>query len=149
MALTLPKISMSMDTQNVPVVVIDDVLVTSAKELLASAPALQELEYVRVYANILNHLAHGYEYELIIDPAAFQMQYTKEYEAEDENEQSVPGLIHLHNYGVPSFKEIKSPFYEGDILIFYVRHNYLGVPYKATLNSDALPTYLPVAMYQD
>jgi len=142
----LPPISMVLSDQGAPVVIIGESQVSNAKDLLAAAPALQEPEWIRVYANVLNHMAHGYKYELIIDPDEFEAQYMKEYEAEDPDEPPVPGLIRLHNYGIPEFSEIAPPFYEGDTLTFYVRENFLGIPYKATLGSFFLPDYEPVTL---
>ncbi|MCX7560260.1 hypothetical protein OS190_11830 [Sulfitobacter sp. F26204] len=142
----LPPISTIVNDQGAPVVIVGDAQVTNAKELIEAAPALQKPEWIRVYANILNHMAHGYKYELIIDPDEFQAQYMKAYEAENPEEKAVAGLVRLHNYGIPEFSEIAAPTYEGETLTFFVRENYLGIPYKATLGSYFLPTYEPVTL---
>lgn len=149
MADGLPPISTMVNDAGTPIVIVGEAQVTNARELLDAAPALKDPEWIRVYANVLNHMAHGYKYELIIDPDEFQAQYMKEYEAEDPEAQAVPGLIRLHNYGIPEFDEIASPAYEGETLTFYVRENFLGIPYKATLGSFFLPTYEPVTLHME
>lgn len=146
MAEGLPPVSLDVNGNGAPVVIVGEARVNNAQELLAAAPMLTNDEWVRAYAKIVNHIAHGYKYDLILDPAAFETQYMKEYEAEDPNETPVPGLVRLHNYGIPEFGEITAPAFDGETLVFYVRETYLGIPYKATMGADFKPVYYPVTL---
>lgn len=145
----LPPISLELTDKGAPYAIVGAAEVTNAQELLDAAPALSDPKWVAAYATILNHIAYGKKYELIVDPEAFKTRYLAEYEAEDPDQQPVPGLIQLHNYGIPEFEEIAPPAYDGDTLTFYVRETYLGIPYKATLGSYFLPTYEPVTLNID
>lgn len=149
MADMLPDIQMDINAAGTPVVVVEQVEVTDRSEALRLAPALGDPRWIRVYSRVVNHLAHGDDYDPIMDPEAFEAQYMEAYNAEDPNEEVGPGVVRLHNYPLPDFSAIHPPRMEGDILVFYAENLFLGLPYRVTMAPGAEPEYLPGPMEGD
>lgn len=114
--------------------------------LLTLAPALSDPHWIRVRAQAVNHLAHGYDYDVILDPGAFKEAYLEEYDAEDPEAHPLPGQRNLRGFGVPQFDAIEAPKLEGDTLVFFATETYLGIPYRVVAKPGEAPVYMPVPM---
>ena len=141
----LPPISFDITDAGQPVVMVGAETVTDVAGLAAAAPGLQAPDYAVPYAQLVNHLAQGYELTLIVDPDAFKAEYEAQRAAEGESE-PVPGRPRLSDHGVPDFAAISAPRYVDGKLVFYARHNYYGLPYRVELTSGGAPSYEPAPL---
>ncbi|MFQ5622303.1 MAG: hypothetical protein ACE5FS_02805 [Paracoccaceae bacterium] len=150
MADALPPINLDLNGAGDPVVIVGEAEVSDRKVLLDLAPSLLDEQFVRAYAQILNHLARGYQYSVILDPEAFKASYLAKLAAEDHEQEPEAGEVRLSNYGKPDFDAIKPPEMDGDTLVFYAEDSYLGIPYRveAPASKSALsePVYTPMDM---
>lgn len=146
MADALPPVELDFADSGSPVVIIEQIEVDDATRLLQAAPALADPKWAFAFAQMVNHIMQGDEYELIIDPAAFQASYMETYNAEDPDEEVGAGTIRLHNFGIPDFAAMHPPKLEGDTLVFFAENMFMGIPYKATMEPGQTPVYEPVAM---
>ena len=112
--------------------------------LILIAPLGQN--WLIAYAQVVNHLAQGARYDVIVDPEEFRTDYMAAYEAEDPNEPPAPGLIRLHNYGLPDFASIQPPHRDGAKLVFFAENITLGIPYRAEADASGGVSYEPVDM---
>lgn len=75
----LPQIDMALQVGDQPVVIVGETPVTEPARLLELAPVLLEPDFAAAYAQLVNHLAHGYEYSVILDPDAYEADYRADY----------------------------------------------------------------------
>jgi hypothetical protein len=136
MADTLPELTLGLDDGNKPIVLVgDDEEAASLAALLARVPALagNALELARV----VNHFAHGVEYDVIEDPAAFAAAYRARLAAEDPAAEWRENVRRLSDFGMPDFTAIRAPRIEGGRLLFHAVDGFLGVPYEVTASVGA------------
>ena len=146
MADGLPPISLELSGSGAPYVIVGEQQVSDLETLLRLAPGLAAPEWVKARAQLTNHMATGFEYEVILDPQAFEAAYMAQYNTEDPDEDVGPGVIRLIHYGVPDFTEIAPPAMEGSTLVFYAREAHLGVPYRVEVPEGGTATYTPMAL---
>ena len=130
MADGLPPLSMDVTTDGTAVVIVDGQQVQDVSGLLDLAPNIVDPKYARAYSRLVNHLSAGYEYDVIMDPVAFEARYRARYEAEDPDAQAVAGQVRLRNFAMPDFSAIHPPAIEGGKLVYFAENAYLGVPYR-------------------
>lgn len=144
----LPPLHMETNAAGDAVVIVDGQEVRDVSGLIDLAPNIVEPRYARAYARLVNHLVHGYDYNVIMDPADFASAYQKRYDAEDPNEVVPAGQVRLRNYGLPDFSVIEAPKIEDNKLIFYAENAFLGVPYRVeagtSVSAIGAPDYTPV-----
>ncbi|MEM1428882.1 MAG: hypothetical protein AAGG09_05445, partial [Pseudomonadota bacterium] len=145
----LPPISMEMSGSGAPYVIVDEREATDVATLLQLAPALADPYWLMVRARLINHLATGYEFDVILDPAAFEREYLEQYNSEDPDEAVRPGDVRLRNFGLPPLGVVQPPAMDGDTLVFYARKAFLGLPYKVEVPPGGEPVYLPIALAQE
>ncbi|WP_077033347.1 hypothetical protein [Pelomonas sp. KK5] len=115
--------------------------------LLAAVPSLLEPAQAGQLALAVNQLAHGIEYEVILDPAAYEAASRARLAAEDPNEPWREGVERLGDYGVPDFAAIVPPRRIGEGLRFYAADRLSGVPYQVDLAAlDRAPAYDPLRL---
>jgi len=148
MADLLPPVELAFSVTGTPIVIIAQTEVSSPTQLSQAAPALSDPKWAFAYAQMVNHIVQGDDFELIIKPEEFQQRYMERYNAEDPNEEVGPGTIRLHNFGIPDFAEIHQPMKNGDELIFFVENMFMGIPYRVTMTEGSAPNYYPVAMVE-
>ena len=146
MADSLPPLEMDFTTSGAPIVIVEDDEAASMVEALNLAPALRDPKWLRAYARVANHFATGDEYELILEPEEFKAKYMERYNAEDPDEEVGPGVVRLHNFGIPDFSAIHPPMKDGDTVVFFAENLFMGIPYKVTMANGEDPQYDPVAM---
>ena len=146
MADSLPPVELEFSAAGAPVVIVAETVVSSPTQLLRTAPALADPRWAFAYAQMVNHVVQGDDFELIIKPDEFREKYMERYNAEDPDEEVGPGTIRLHNFGIPDFAAIHQPMKNGDELIFFVENMFMGIPYRVTMTEGSEPDYQPVAM---
>lgn len=146
MADGLPPISFELAGSGAPYVIVGDQEANDLEQLLLLAPNLADPHWLRARAQLINHLASGFEYEVILDPPGFEAAYMAQYNSEDPEEEVGPGEVRLIHYGVPDFTAIQPPAMEGDTLVFYAREAYLGVPYRVEADRTGAAQYSPMAL---
>lgn len=146
MADTLPPVELVFSAAGNPVVKIAETVVSSPMRLSQIAPGLSDPRWAFAYAQMVNHVVQGDDFELIIKPDDFRKKYMERYNAEDPNEEVGPGTIRLRNFGIPDFASIHPPMKNGDKLIFFVENMFMGIPYRVTMTEGSLPDYQPVAI---
>lgn len=146
MADGLPPISMDFTDTGAPVVIVAEAEARDLDAVIRLAPSLADPFWLRAYAQVANHLAQGDRFEVLMDPAAFEAEYRAAYAAEDPDAPPAPGVMRLHNYGLPDFAEIAPPAMQGDTLVFYARNTFMGIPYRATIPRGGAAAYEPVTM---
>ncbi|MFN4158315.1 MAG: hypothetical protein ACK4GO_07935 [Gemmobacter sp.] len=150
MADGLPPITFFMTDSGAPVVIIAQEPVDTLAEALNRAPDLTDPHWVKVYARVVNHLNHGYDYEMIMDPAAFEATYRAAHAAEPEvvpdDTPVVP--VRLRDLGMPDFAQIRPPAMVDGDLVFFVRSGFYGIPYRVVHSPEGTASYTPVAMVE-
>ncbi|MFL4469067.1 hypothetical protein ACERZ8_04000 [Tateyamaria armeniaca] len=112
-------------------------------DVMALAPNASPMNW----ADILNELAHGGDFEVIEDPAAFRAQYEATLSDEDPEKGWSQDAMRLRDFGIPDFDEITVPKINGGTLVYFVRDVYTGLPYRAEIqlgDVGAEPTYAPL-----
>jgi hypothetical protein len=147
MPASLPPLSLQLSDTGTPVVRVEGEPIDSIAELLRRVPVLAEPNWVKALARFVNHLSHGYDYEMIMDPAAFEVAYRAAYEAEPEVATDAPIVpVRLRDLGLPDFTCIRPPTMVGDTLVFFVRSGFYGIPYQVAYERDGNTVYTPVPM---
>lgn len=148
MADGLPPIILQMSDEGAPQVLVADEPAASVADVLTRAPDLTDPKWVKVYARVVNHLTYGYEYEMIMDPAAFEAEFRAAWAAEPETvpDETPIDPPRLRDLGMPDFAMIRPPAMEGGNLVFYVRSGYYGIPYQVVFTPDGEANYVPVPM---
>lgn len=144
----LPRITLGLDDDGAPEVLVgEDRRAADLAGLLALVPGLAAPGAAAMLARAANHLAHGTEYEVITDPAAFEADFRARLAREDPAEPWREGVIRLCDYGVPDFAAIRPPALAGGVLSFHVVDGYLGLPYAARIPlAGGAPDYVPMPL---
>jgi hypothetical protein len=148
MADGLPPIQMDFNAAGDPVVIVEQQEVTDPAQILSVVPGLSDPALVIAYAQLVNHLAQGDRYELILDPAGFKDRFMAQWDAEDADAEPIQGSPVLHDFGIPDFGEIARPSIEGGVLTFYAQNVFMKMPYKAVLKPGGKPEYTPVRIVE-
>ncbi len=148
MTAVLPPITFVLTKQGSPALMVAEAEAATLAEVLQRAPGITDPHWTRLYARVVNHLAYGYDYEMIMDPAAFEAEFRAAWEAEPETVADDAPVTppRLRDLGMPEFSQIQPPAVVDGELVFYVRSNHYGIPYRVGRRPGAEPTYTPVPM---
>ncbi|MBI1173278.1 hypothetical protein GC209_17965 [bacterium] len=126
---------------------VGDEVFESLAALLARHPEFGAEASAADLAIAANHLLRGSDYEVILDPAAFEAAYRARIAGEDLSQGYADGDARLSDFGLPDFAQIAVPRIAGDQIAYFARDALTGLPYRATasLTSDAAE-YLPLAL---
>lgn len=146
----IPQVTLGLgaNTQTVVMIGEKDQEATDLAGLFVIAPELKQPEAAEAAARAVNHLAQGAAFEVILDPASFADTYKARLAAEDPDAPWSPGVVRLHDYGIPDFDEIQSPTITGTQLIFFAEDSYLGVPYRVEVDLGAPGVVVTEASYR-
>lgn len=125
-------------------VTLGDTQYRSVPDLLAAVSDLRTADNVDLCADALNHLARGFDYEVIHDADGFRDAYRQQRAAEEGMPDAGPGEVRLSNYPEPPMSEIREPWREGHTIVFFARASYLGVPYRAEISDAGEVMYTPL-----
>lgn len=114
-----------------PVIEVQAIQYTSLEDLIQKYPQLIHPKNLDIMAQIANFLVKGLEFQYIDDIESFKENYYQQIETEqmsllDEETQ-------LKDYGIFDLSEMHPPLLKENQLVFFVKHDYLGIPYRVTL----------------
>jgi hypothetical protein len=119
------------DYQHQPVLEVKGVQYHSLEAILKKFPELQQTKHLDKLAQIANFLAKGLEFQYIEDITLFKATYYQEVELEQSS------LLYegsaLKDYGIFDLSVMHPPRLKDQRLVFFVKHDYLGIPYQVSL----------------
>jgi hypothetical protein len=119
------------DQAHQPAIEINGFQYTSLNHLLQILPQLIHPRHLEKLAQIANFLAKGLEFEYIEDIELFKQNYWQQIEAEQLNlHHETPAL---KDYGIFDLSVMHPPRLMDHKLIFFVKHDYLSIPYQTSL----------------
>ena len=126
------KLFFLFDNDHQPIIEVEDVPYRSLKDLLDTFPELGAKNNLGTLAQIANFLARGMEFQNIEDIEAYKEFYCQQIESEKAS--SLYEGSTFRDYGLFDLSVIHPPCLKNHQLIFYVKDEYLNIPYQATLN---------------
>ncbi len=117
--------------QHQPVIEMEGIQYHSLGQLLHILPQLHHPQHIEKLVQIANFLARGIEFQYIEDIELFKENYYQEIEAEQSS--LLEDSPKLKDYGIFDLSGMHPPCLKKHQLIFFVKHDYLSVPYQATL----------------
>ncbi|MEX0284511.1 MAG: hypothetical protein AB3N23_07850 [Paracoccaceae bacterium] len=125
-----------LDAEGAPVVRIGENEVSNVAALIDAAPHLKQPDAAEEAALAVNHLCEGSDFRVILNPDQFRETYLTKRAAEEDKpwDQNRP---RLGDYGLADVDQIAVPATDGDQLIFFVRDQYTGLPYRVALKFGA------------
>jgi len=144
----IPEMVLGLGDDGAPLVMVGDTdEATDMAGLLRLVPALASAKHAGALARVMNHLAHGNDYDVIEDPKRFAAEYQARVAREDPDADWQEGVIRLRDHGMPDFAAIAAPTFAGGRLTYYAVARFLGLPYQVeTTALTAVPAYEPVAL---
>lgn len=119
------------DHQHQPVIEVKGILYHSLGHLLKTFPEFQHQDHLDKLAQIANFLAKGLEFQHIEDIDYFKASYSQQVELEQSS------LLYegsaIKDYGIFDLSVMHPPCLKDQTLVFFVKHDYLGIPYKVSL----------------
>jgi len=96
-------------------------------------------------AQALNHFDMGRTFSVIDDIDAFNAAFRKTY-AEEEEKPFDQYNSSISDFSIPDLDQIKDPIFADGQIVFYVKHNGLGIPYHVSGATDGRSklTYAPL-----
>lgn len=148
MADDLPPLDLGLDDKGAPVVLLGRAgEAADMPGLLRLAKGMASPAHAAHLARAANHLAHGSDYRVILDPQAFAAAYRARLAQEDPQQEWREGVMRLSDFGVPDFASITPPRLEAGKLTFFAEDSFTGLPYQAeTADLKAAPSYTPVPL---
>lgn len=126
-----PQILYSLDRSGKPVAIIERTIEGGQQDVLERYPGMITSEHATELAEMVNHFARKFQYEVIADPGAFADAYRAQIAEEDPDANWSQGAPRLRDYGIPELDKITTPSFDGTTLVFFAKSIRLGVPYRA------------------
>lgn len=146
----IPQVDLGINEAARSVVIVEGASqVSDLAELISAAPGLMHPEAAGTLARAANHFAQGTDYQVITDPAAFEVAYRARVESEDPNAPWREGVLRLRDHGMPDFNEIMAPSLSGQKLVYFAKDSYVGLPYRVSVdlsNANASAAYTALAL---
>lgn len=114
-----------------PIIEVKGVQYTSLKQFLSVFPQIIDNGLFIEFAKIVCFFSNGIEFQYIEDIESFKENYYGQIKAE-QTSLSEEG-IHLKDYGIFDLSTMHPPCFKDNYFAFFVRHDYLGIPYRGTL----------------
>lgn len=131
-----PQILYSLDRSGEPFAIIERKTQGDQKDVLERYPGMMKGELTTELAELVNHFARKFQYEVIADPAAFGTAYREQISEEDPNGTWTQGASRLRDFGMPDLDAISEPSFDGTTLVFFAKSIRLGVPYRAEVKIE-------------
>jgi len=112
-------------------------------ELYERYPQLGQKENIGALAQITNFFAKGIEFQFIENIEQFKENYYQRIEA-DQSSLLYEGSA-LKDFGIFDLSLMHPPILKGDRLTFFVKHDYLELPYQATVRYPIVNGQLEVS----
>lgn len=126
-----PQILYSLDRSGKPIAIIERTIEGGQEEVLERYPGMITGARATELAEMVNHFARKFQYEVIADPIAFADAYRAQIAEEDPDANWSQGASRLRDYGMPELDEITPPSFDGATLVYFAKSIRLGVPYRA------------------
>lgn len=117
--------------QHKPIVEIQGHQFSSLHKLIQKFPLINQPQHLDILAQIANFLAKGLEFQFIQNIDSFRENYYQQIETEQSS--LLYEGFNLKDYGVFDLSTMHAPLLIDQKLSFFVKHDYLGIPYKVTL----------------
>lgn len=118
---------------------------TTMADLVAAFPGLRDAP--EQMALSINGLAQRLDFDVILDPAAYEAAARARIEREDPALHFRQGAYRLRDFGMPKFSVIHAPAIKGDKLVFYAVQSLTGLPYRVEAGRDGeSPAYVPAPL---
>lgn len=114
-----------------PVIEVQNIQYASLALLLHTYPFLSQSLHLEKLAQMANFLAKGLEFQYIENIESFREKYYQQIETEQSN--LLDEGVTLKDFGIFDLSAMKPPYLENQNLLFFVRHDYSGIPYRASL----------------
>ena len=108
---TIPHFELGLTADGDPVVMLD-VAGSEAPDmatLLRLAPEIALPAHAHDTAVVVNHFAHGSDYEVITDIPEYRRRYERRLASEDPTALYAQGVHRLRDFGIPDFGQITPP----------------------------------------
>lgn len=115
-----------------PVVEVNEIQYTSLSKLIDTYPILLSSKHLEKVSQVANFLARGLEFQYLDDLDSYSLSYYDEIKAEESPHSF--GKIPLKKYGVFDLSVIHPPSLKEGTLLFFVKHDYLGIPYQVRVS---------------
>lgn len=134
------------DHRHEPIIEVEGMQYNSLTKLTEAFPRLFQEKHLEKLAQMANFLANGIEFQFIENIEEFKKNYLQHIETEQSSSlyEGFPftesGSFDLSIMHTPTLKNRK--------LIFFVKHDYFGVPYQVTLRYPTKKDELPEILYE-
>lgn len=119
------------DQAHHPAIEVKGIRYTSLGQLIQALPELTDKKHIDKLAQIANFLAKSLEFQYIEDIENFKESYLQQLEADELN--LLQDTLKLRDYGIFDLSVMHPPHLIDHKLVFFVKHDYLSIPYKASL----------------
>lgn len=119
------------DRHHQPAIEVKEVQYHSLGILLKTFPQLQQQDHFDKLAQIANFLAKGLEFQYIEEINSFKTSYYQQVELERSS--LLYEGVTLKDYGIFDLSVMHPPCLKDHKFIFFVKHDYLGIPYQVSL----------------
>lgn len=118
--------------ETVKFVKIDDIKYTGYKDVLERYPKFLDGKNIDTLVELYIHFSDIEPTNILItNIAEYESDYLKQLESENQNESPNPNRPKLSDWGTPVFSDMHSPKADGGKIIFFMKDNFTGLPYKA------------------
>lgn len=146
MTAALPEIVPSIsDDGTTGIVVVGDQEFTTMADLVAAYPGVRD-DAVQM-ALAVNGLAQRLAFDVILDPAAFEMAARARIAGENPDAPFRQGTYRLRDFGMPRFAVIHAPTIKDGKIVFYAVQSLTGLPYRVEAGRGGeAPIYAPAPL---
>lgn len=120
------------DHEHRPVIEVKEILYDNLGSLLKAFPLLKRDKHLDKLAKIATFLAQGPEFQYIEDIESFKTSYYQQVEGEKHS--LLEEKSSIKDFGVFDLSVMHPPLSRDHQLIFFVKHDYLGIPYRVTVH---------------
>lgn len=131
----LPPIHLTLNDDGDYVVMVetpDEVEYSDPAALLSALPALADPAHAVQAAQAVNHLHEGFQYSVIVEPAAFAESYVARYNAAPGGEWDQEAQS-LSDFDMPDLSVLALPQIDAGTLTYYAENRFIGLAYKVTM----------------
>lgn len=125
------EISFLFNHQHHPVIEVQGKQYSSLGPLLDKYPIFTHTQHLDKLAQMANFLAKGLEFQFIENIESFKEKYYQQIETEQSSLLYEGSL--LKDYGIFDLSSMHPPHLKDRQLLFFVKQDYMGIPYRANL----------------
>lgn len=130
----MKQILLYFDKSHQPTIFIEGKSYSTLFPILQVMPELYKKNYFDQLAQIANFLAKGLEFKYIEDIETFKKNYSRTIQSEKLTPDEWHDQSQLKYYGLYDLSSLHAPSMINSELVFFVKHDYLSIPYQVTLH---------------